>query len=442
MFTKANNWLRGSVTVKMLSIIFLMLLLLIPLSMIQDVIEEREELHHAAQAEVGAKWSGHQTIIGPILTIPVVFHYASENGPRTVTEQWHILPERYSVAGHVQPKTLSRGIYEVIVYHSTLQLSGTFTLPPPPDRKGLHAIEYDKATLSLGISDLKGIDNLFTLQWQDDDIRAQPGVVSAGLQSGIHFNVPLEDTTHPAGYAFAVQIDLQGSQQLAFTPVGNHTQVKLTSTWNSPSFNGTFLPDYREVTDTGFTASWEILELNRNFPAQWMGLKQFLPIEEAAFGVELIQPADDYQKSLRSSKYAVMTIALTFLAFFLVEILNRWRIHPLQYALIGLALTLFYILLVSISEFMSFNIAYAIAAGAIILLITLYSTAIVRKSLLNILLGVVLIAIYGFVFVTLQLQDYALLIGSIGLVTILALTMYLTRKIDWYRMKIGQDTGG
>lgn len=435
--TKANNWLKGSVTIKMISITILMLLLLIPTNMINSIIKERESLQEEASFEVGSKWSGPQKIIGPVLSIPVDYQFQGENGAYIVTHDWHILPDTYTINGEVSTKYLQRGIYEIIVYGSSLQLSGKFILPELPKLENLLQVKYEEAIISIGISDLKGIDNALALDWNDTSIMAKPGIPIEGINSGIYFPVSVQDSAAAEEYSFELQLELQGNENLSFTPVGNTTQVNISSTWNSPSFNGTFLPDDRTVNKEGFSAQWNILELNRNFPSNWIEKNHFHSLEKSAFGMAFIQPADNYQKSLRSSKYAVMTIALTFLAFFLVEILNKWRIHPLQYALIGLALILFYILLVSITEFTSFNIAYGISSFAIILLITLYSRVVIKNVKINLLLAIVLITIYGFVFTTLQLQDYALLIGSVGLLLILATTMYLTRKVNWYQIKLG-----
>ncbi|MEM9340842.1 MAG: cell envelope integrity protein CreD, partial [Bacteroidota bacterium] len=207
----------------------------------------------------------------------------------------------------------------------------------------------------------------------------------------------------------------------------------LNSSWNAPSFYGSFLPTEREITDKGFISKWNVLELNRNFPQSWVGIHQH-DISSSAFGVDLIIPIDDYQKSMRSAKYAVLTLSLTFLVFFLVEVMNKRKIHPFQYALVGLGICLFYILLISISEHTHFNFAYGISAAAIITMISLYSLTVFKRLKLSLILAATLIGIYAFVFVTLQLADFALLLGSIGLTVILGLTMFFTRNINWYKL--------
>ncbi|MBT8218258.1 MAG: cell envelope integrity protein CreD, partial [Bacteroidia bacterium] len=233
---------------------------------------------------------------------------------------------------------------------------------------------------------------------------------------------------------FEYSIQLKGSNDLQFTPLGKTTAIQLQSSWPDPSFTGNFLPDERTVTEQGFEASWKVLHLNRNFPQRWLDNAYTDLLGSTAFGVQLYLPADDYQSVMRASKYGLMTIVLTFLVFFLVEIMGKIRIHPIQYILVGLAVSLFYILLISISEHSSFNFAYGIATAGIIGMIYLYSLVVFKNMKHSTILLGVLLGIYAFVFVTLQLVDYALLIGSIGLTLILAVTMYLTRNIDWFNL--------
>ena len=238
---------------------------------------------------------------------------------------------------------------------------------------------------------------------------------------------------------YSFNLDLQGSHNLSFMPVGSNTNITLESSWSSPSFNGNFIPDARDVSEQGFTANWEVLQLNRNFPQYWTGEGQAYNLAGSVFGIDFILPMDDYQKSMRSAKYAVMTVVLTFLIFFLVEILTKRKIHPFQYTLVGLSLSLFYVLLISLSEHSNFNTAYLISALAVILMISLYSISVFNSKKHSFLLVAVLTGIYGFLFVTLQLTDYALLMGSIGLMLILATTMYFTRNINWYNINKGSN---
>jgi len=417
-----------------------MLLLLIPASMIMSIITEREQMNELAITEVSSKWANSQEIIGPVLTIPVVYEYKNDERIIETTKYWHLLPENLKIEGSVEPQNLKRGIYEVVVYQSNLSVSGDFRVAQSPDPTDLKEIKYHQSFLTIGISDLRGIKNSIELQWDEENLNVKPGSrISEIVYSGITVDVPDLQEKLDRNIEFQFSLDLQGSRNLSFTPVGNQTEVQLTSPWPSPSFNGNFLPDSREVGQGGFKATWSVLQLNRNFPQWWIGDSNAVKMKESAFGVDLILPLDDYQKSFRSAKYAVMTIALTFLVFFLVEILNRKKIHPFQYTLVGLALCLFYTLLVSISEHSNFNLAYGISTLGIVAMISLYSLSIFKARKLTLLLVVILGGIYGFLFVTLQLADYALLMGSIGLALILGATMYFTRNINWYQLSIGGE---
>tara|TARA_Y100001972_G_scaffold122335_1_gene167756 strand:- start:99 stop:1430 length:1332 start_codon:yes stop_codon:yes gene_type:complete len=432
---RLNSWMRNSVMLKLITIMILTLLLLIPASMIESTIREREGLNMEAIEEVSSIWARQQQVNGPILAIPVIYEYKEEEKIKTLTKHLFILPENLVVEGSISPEKLHRGIYEIVVYKSSMNIGGSFRLDQEIDQTNLKEIQFGKAFLTIGISDMRGIKNDIDFRWGGKQLGVEPGSrISHMIHSGVTINVP--DLTPQMGSEvdFTFELDLHGSQNLSFVPIGSKTDVKIESEWSSPSFNGNFLPATREVTDEGFNAYWSILELNRNYPQSWVGPDQSHVLESSAFGVDLLLPLDDYQKSMRSAKYAIMTIALTFLMFFLVEIITKRKIHPFQYILVGLALCLFYILLVSISEQLNFNLAYLISMLAIVSMIVLYSLSMFKKQILSMVLVAVLLGIYGFLFVTLQLADYALLMGSVGLTLILAATMYFTRNIDWYRL--------
>lgn len=448
IFEKISNWIRNSVMLKLATVTLLMLLLLIPAAMIESIIFERESLNQQANFEVSSTWGNSQTINGPIMTIPVVYEYQEKEkkeGQETIktfqrTEYFHLLPDDLSINGDVTPQLLKRGIYESVVYESQLDISGNFDislekLQETVSQQNLKKIRFDKAFLTLGISDLRGIKEQLSIKWENQSIPVQSGSqLHSLISSGVTSILPALNESKDHNYNFQLSLDIQGSQNLSFIPLGDVTNVALKSNWASPSFGGNFLPDTRDVSDQGFTADWKILQVNRNIPQQWQGNYMGLDMNTASFGVNLLSTMDDYKKSVRSAKYAVMSIALTFLIFFLVEIINKRKIHPFQYALVGLALCLFYVLLVSISEHTNFNIAYALSTFGIIAMIGLYSISVFKVKKLSLLLSSALAGIYAFLFITLQLSDYALLMGSIGLTLILALTMYFTRNINWYKL--------
>ncbi len=435
--TQKSNWMKNSATVKLIIITVLMLLLLIPASMIKNIISEREQRNREAIEEVSKSWATAQEVKGPILTIPVACEIKKDEETITQTKYWYVLPEDLHINGAVTPKKLRRGIYDVVVYNSHLAISGKFKLNEPTIRAETVNFLYNEAFLTIGITDLRGIKDKIQVNWNKKTLGVEPGSrITNQIHSGVTVALPNLSIQNNKAFNFHFTLDLQGSKTLNFVPLGSMTQVELTSPWQSPSFNGNFLPTERKLTPEGFYAEWKVLELNRNFPQSWVNKSQFKEMEQAIFGVDLILPLDNYQKSMRSAKYAAMTIALTFLVFFLVEVLNKKKIHPLQYALVGLGLVLFYILLVSITEHFNFNVAYGISTIAIVLLISLYSISIFRNRKLTLILFSTIIAVYGFLFVTLQLTDYALLMGSIGLLLILGATMYFTRNIDWYNLNL------
>ncbi len=437
-FDKVNSWIKNSVGLKLGTITILMLLLLIPASMIKSIISEREMLNQSVLNEVSQKWAGKQQINGPILTIPLIYEVEVEDGKIiTKTKYLYLLPEQLAITGKIEPEKLKRGIYEVVVYRSAMQVSGQYKLKTKIDETNLKEIKYDEAFLTVGISDLRGIKDQIILNWGEQKLEVQPGSkLNDIISSGISIDLPDLSEQINTTIDFSFNLNLQGSQNLSFIPLGSTTNVNLSSTWSSPSFNGNFLPDNREVTDEGFSADWKILQLNRNFPQTWVDKNMREEMQYSALGVDLIMPLDDYQKSMRSSKYAIMTIALIFLVFFLVEILNGRKIHPFQYTLVGLALCLFYILLISISEHSNFNIAYLISAGITSLMILIYAKSVFKSGKFTGVLTATILGIYGFLFVTLQLADYALLMGSIGLALILGITMYFTRNINWYKINM------
>ena len=441
IFDRISGWIRNSVSLKLGIITFLVLLLLIPTGMIKSIIYERQALNEATTEEVSSKWANSQMVSGPIITIPVVYEYwqekIGEEGGTLVTVQdyYYLLPSTLNIQGKVEPKKLKRGIYEVVVYDSKLAVSGSFDIKVKPVQSGLKEIRWDEAFLTIGISDLRGIKKNVVFNWAEQKLDVQSGSnIPTLIPSGITLAITDLEAKKDSSINFKFDLDLQGSYNLSFMPLGSTTNIAMESSWSSPSFNGNFIPDEREVTAQGFTASWEVLQLNRNFPEYWTGEGQEYNLSESVFGVDFMLPMDDYQKSMRSAKYAVMTVVLTFVIFFLVEILTKRRIHPFQYTLVGLSLSLFYVLLISLSEHSNFNTAYLISALAVVSMISLYSLSVFKSKKHSLLLIATLVGIYGFLFVTLQLTDYALLMGSIGLTLILALTMYFTRNIDWYRI--------
>lgn len=445
LFERLNRWAKQSVTLKLFAIGFLILLLMIPGSMLNSLIYEREQTRNSAIREVSSRWGTSQTIAGPVISFPYYKQIRNEKGTlEWTTEFAHFLPDNLEITGRLVPIKKYRGIYVVVLYSAELEIKGSFK-KIVPSAAGISGSNYDlnKAVISLGISDNKGIRETVYLNHPNKTGVFKPGLLSYDIfNSGI--STPYDTSAEKT--EFNIRLSLNGSSEIFFLPFGENNKVTLTGSWTNPSFQGDFLPAEKSINDTSFTATWNVLELNRKYPQAGTGRfvsgsavtedwKQFEPQQpESAFGVRLLLPVDEYQKTMRTSKYGMMFVIITFLAFFFIEVLNNRRVHPIQYFLIGCAVILFYVLLLSISEHLSFNTAYLISCSAILLLISLYAKAILKNTKHALIIGGILAVLYVFFYSLLQLQDYALLLGSIGLLSVLALIMYLTRNINWYQL--------
>ena len=430
---KASFLQRYGYAVKAVIIGVLVLVLLIPTAMIMGLINEREHMQSQATEEVSAKWANAQTITGPVLVVPYTVTNAKNE---VIVHHACFLPDKLSINGKLQPEIRKRGIYEVAVYSSQLQINGSFAAP---DLASLNipasSLQWNEAFLTIGVTDMRGIGSQVA-QWNGQPFVFNPGTPPGGLlESGIQAKVPLPvnlDTANAntALGTFAIQLTLRGSGQVYFSPVGKTTQVSLNAGWPNPSFDGAFLPESREVQNSGFSASWQVLHLNRNFPQSWT-IGDKYDIHNADFGVKLFLPVDGYLKSMRAVKYAILIIGLTFLLFYFIELLQHYPVHPLQYILIGIALCIFYTLLIALAEQLNFNAAYAIAALLTLGLVTVYARSVFRKTGTALAVGGTLLTLYSFIYVIIQSEDQALLMGSLGLFIILAIVMYFSRKIKW-----------
>ena len=426
---------RRMMAAKVVTIGFLTLLLMIPMMLIESLMNERERTAGNAVEEVGQKWSGAQTVLGPMLTIPYYTTQHSEKTGRTerVVEMVNILPDSLDIIGDVRTEELRRGIYESVVYRSTMELRGTFVLPPEvPLRPGDPDFPLEDAMLNLGLSDLRGISEPVAVEWGSTQKTLDPGIRhNELLNSGVSCLVNAQPLAEGRTVSFRIRLALKGSGSLYFAPVGKTTTIALRSNCRTPSFTGAFLPANRQVTDSGFVCDWKVMHLNRNYPQVLTGSDRQEAIEESVFGVDVLQPVKRYQQSMRSVKYAILIILLTFVVCFFVEVLQRRHIHPLQYLLVGLALSLFYSLLLSISEHTSFGLAYLIAAVMTVSLITCYMAGVLKLRRTAMAIGGLLAGLYVYVYVLIGMESYALLAGSVGLFVILAVIMYVSQKIDW-----------
>ena len=320
-FEKVGNKIQTSLTIKLLTIGILILLLLIPLDMVQDLIRDREYRNYEAINEVNQLWGSHQTLKGPVLSIPYK-EYIKEKVDdkevvRVLTHRLQVFPKILKYKGEVNPEKLHRGIYEVAVYKGEIDISGQFLFQDVIEW-GVDTADiiWEQATLNFGMTDLGSVQNKVMVDWNGTEKEFKPGVSGTGLfGTGIHVPVKLMPNET---YDFNIQLKINGSQNLKFIPLGGITEAHLTSKWVDPKFSGDFIPDERNVSKDGFEANWTVLDLNRPIPSV---LKTNMNIDEYAFGVDFILPANQYQKSTRSAKYAMLVIALTFLVFFFIGVL-------------------------------------------------------------------------------------------------------------------------
>ncbi len=449
---------KFSVMVKAVFIAILIVILGIPLLMIGAIVDDRQTRRAEAEREVFSSWGGPQTVAGPVLAVPYLV-----NGGRSMH---YVLPDSLTITAAVQPEERYRSIYEVIVYRGTCTLAAQFPAVMPEEAD---EVLWDEAELLIGLTDIRGIRENMRVQWDGGEsvfepaqrqrfaraLAGTPDDGQAGEQewrpyrqrygeeaAAAVLRAPLALAGPPAEkLMLSATVAVNGSRRLLFLPLGRETRVSMQSPWADPSFCGAFLPATRTVRTDGFDALWQVFHLSRPFPQQWEeGTMDGIGAGRSAFGVEFIRPVDNYQRATRAIKYGMMFIVLTFTAFFLFEMLQGLRIHFIQYLLVGCALCLFYLLLLSLSEHVGFNTAYGAATAGIVLLISGYCWAVLRTFRRALLMALITGVLYGYLFVLLQLQDYALLCGSLGLFVILALIMYLTRNINWYAPTADAET--
>jgi inner membrane protein len=432
METKSIQQFMNSYSVKMILVSVMALLLLIPSFLIQEIIQERIALGEKVKTDLYTQWGGKQVLSGPVLNVPFTVTEPVENnqGTRERYGVAHFLPDTFHTDGVLYPEKRKRGIYEVVVYEGKLKLTGSF-LQPDVSRLDLQnaVFNWSAAYFTIGVSDMRGIKNLPELVLNGRKYAVDPGVADTDLfPSGVTIKTNNTDLSYPLN--FEIDLVLNGSEDLSVEPLGRTSDVRIKSSWAEPSFTGGFLPVNRQVTSKGFTADWQVTHLNRNFPQQWTDGKY--NTHDAKLGVELLIPVDHYQKSMRSVKYAILFIALNFMIFIFIEIKSKIRIHPFQYSLVAFALLMFYALLTSIGEQTGFNWAYLISSVAATTLISWYTYTILRNLRMVAWVTLLQTALYAFLFTILQLQDYALLAGSIGLFAILAIIMRASQQIKWY----------
>jgi inner membrane protein len=428
-------------TAKLVVIGVLGLVLWVPTSIVGLLVSERAGRRDVVVSEVSATWGRAQIVEGPVLSVPVSTWQEGENGRRSKRTAWiSQLPETLEVSGTLEPEIRYRAIYEVVLYRGTLNLRGSFP-PLDPARWGVQAedVHWDRAVLTFGVSDPKGLREIPRLVLDDESLALEPGAGRGPFPDGLGAAVKLRwsaDGEEGTELPFDLEVELAGSESLRFLPMARETTVEIAAPWPNPSFEGAFLPEDRMVNADGFEATWRVLSLHREVPQHWIsagdvGECHADNLRNSSFGTKLLFPVDAYQRTTRSVKYSVLFSMLTLLGFFAVEIGGKSSIHPVQYGVIGFALCLFYLVLLSLSELVGFDSAYAVASIVIIALITGYVHGIGRQRTLTTLCAGVLIVVYGSLFVMLQLEELALLMGTLLLLVLCGVVMLLTRRLTW-----------
>ncbi|MEZ4854646.1 cell envelope integrity protein CreD [Flavobacterium sp.] len=428
-------------TAKLIMVGILTLVLLIPLNLVQDLITERSTRKVEATQQIASTWGENVMLMGPILKIPykttVETEVINEKTKQTTIqvqtyeENAYFFPTELNYSTKVDKvDKLKYGIYKAIVFKSKIATSGNFEkldfekLGIKPEN-----ILWNKASIIVKTTNLKSIKSELVVNFNNQQL-----TLETNNENDSHFDT-LESTTFSLSNEnknnFNFTIDYNGSESIEFIPLGKTTTTAIDAIWNSPSFIGYFAPNdtTKKITANDFHADWKVINVNRPFAQQYT---EKLPnLQQYSYGVRLIETADQYQQNERASKYGFLVIGLTFLIFFLIQTISKINIHIFQYTMIGLALVMFYTLLISITEHSSFSFAYIIAASAVIVMLLLYSISILKNKKISFFITAALALLYSFIFVIIQLEDYALLVGSIGLFLILGAVMYFSRKIDW-----------
>lgn len=423
---------------KLLVTLIIALLLMIPVAAIKDLMREREYRRDEAVNQVISQWGGWQYLTGPVLAVPVEEEYEEHYDDRIergiIHHYLYILPEELNIHALMDSQVREKGIFQIELYSGDFSLSGEFVRPDNPlwnlDKS---TVIWEEARLLLGMGDVKGLSQSVDLQWNGKSSAFQGGTSGTGLlPEGIWAPVEFTDVDRAA---FSMKVSLKGGGSIGFYPMGGETTVSIESDWISPGFTGSFIPTERELTDDGFTASWSVQALARNYPQFWLDDDvTWSNIAGSGFGVDFVSPVDGYFKSHRAVKYSLLFIFLPFVTLFLFEIFASGRMHPLQYIMIGLAVCMFFLLLLTLSEHMPFHFAYLIAGAGSAALVSFYTGAVFHSPVKGGLMAILKGLLYLYLYMALASEDYALLIGSLGLFAILTGIMIFTRRINWYEI--------
>jgi inner membrane protein len=446
LFDTIARWVR-SPAFKFFLIAFLILLLIIPLFLVISLISDRESRAHGVLLEVGRTWGPDQTLLGPFLVVPytvrVIETVQGDKRVENIHERRAVfLPEALDIDAVVDGKTLRRSIFEVPVYATRMKLGGRFAAPRMADVVADPAsVRWRDATLILGVSGVSGLKEAAILKIEGGmDVAFTPSLgYPAGGLTGINARLAgagpavMPDADKPiAPFQFTLELVFNGSVSLDFTPVARDTRVSLASNWPHPSFAGAFLPDQRQITSKGFTATWKVPHLARSVPDAWSLAEAGIDrLSRYAFGVRMVAPVDFYSLVNRAAKYGLMFVTLAFMAVFCLELLSGRSVHAVQYVFAGLALVFFYVLLLSLAEHIGFTLAYVLAASATGAMLATYLGAALSSRKMGWIMAAVLAVIYLLLYFILRLEDYALLAGALLGFAALTTVMFATMRVNW-----------
>lgn len=448
---------------KVLAVCFVSVLLAIPVGQVESLVHEREGVRDEVVADI-AKSAGYaQTITGPFLVVPyerVVRTWTEETRETArqmvetvVPGEFVLLPKDFDASGRVNIEERMRGIYKARLFHLGGDLKGAFQVDANFGiKEGLADYTFGTPYLTLGLSDIRGIGAGLQVRWGESELVFEPSTfppggskgpaLSSALGSGVHALIPslVSASRTPQVIDFSIHLELQGTSELRVVPLGRSSRLALTSNWPHPSFIGDFLPKGRSMSAEGFDAVWEASFFSTNMESlverchASPGDPSCVELAGKTFAVSFVDPVDHYLKSERATKYAFLFVGLTFAMFFMFEVLRRSSVHPVQYGLVGLALAVFFLLLLSISEHWGFAVAYLISSAACVLLVSYYVVPIVGSAPKAAGFGATLSALYAMLYGILSSEDYALLTGSLVVFAVLGLVMGLTRRVNWARV--------
>ncbi len=431
-----GKWTQ-TVTAKVLGVGVLALLMTIPLLQVSGLVRERQQLRTSAIDQIAQGWGGRQVLGGPVLVVPTMRQVVPEGQltPRWQAGSESMLSDALKLDVAMMVTTRGYGIYTAPVFVATVKLAAQFRAQDLAQfrRDSDAPWQAGKAELRLPIGDLRGLQEVTELRINGQPARFESSADRLGKWSNVVVPINL-DALGDQPIDVQIGLKLAGTEALQLLPLARSTDVTMRAPWSDPSFIGAAIPLEHKIGADGFSAHWHLLDLNRSFGQHWSDDDNEVKsaLARSTFGVQLYQPVDVYQRNVRAGKYGLLFIAMTFVAFFLFEVLKRLRVHPLQYLLVGAALATFYVVLLALSEQIGFGPAYALAAAAVVVLVGSYAMAVLRARRAGLLLGGALGLIYAMLYGLIAAEQYALLIGALVLLAMVALMMYLTRRIDWY----------